>query len=211
MRSLLLIAIVAALGVAGPTHAQNLLVNPSFEDPDVEPGGAEIFIDGITGWTESTFCGIEVQDNCCGAPFHGDQHVELNSTCSSAINQTVATTPGAKYVLTFHFSPRPGLMNNRLIVRWNGVQIFDETRDSIGPGLPETDWTFHAIVVTATGATSTVEFADGSPGPAGVGTYIDALPEPGRSAQFTAGLSLLAGLDRLRRRRSRSRPRGRSR
>ena len=211
MRSFLPTICISVLLVASSARAQNLLTNGSFESPDVAGGTAEVF-ESIPGWTDATLCGIEVQDNCCGSPSVGSQHVELDSTCSSAISQTVTTTPGAKYLLTFDFSPRPSLIDNRLVVRWNGVQVFDEIASSIPgpPPAPDTSWTAHAIVVTATGATATVEFKDGSFSD-GVGTYIDNLPEPGRSAQLAAGLSLLAALDFLRRRAPRSRPRGRSR
>ena len=169
--------ITASLLLASAIGAQNLLTNPSFEEPDVAPGTAQIFAGNIAGWTDSSSCGIEVQDNCCGSPSDGSQHVELDSDCSSTISQTVSTTPGAKYVLTFDFSPRPGVVDNRLVVRWNGVQIFDELAAGAPPPA-DTDWNAHAIGVTATGTTSTVEFEDGSFSSPGVGTYIDHLPEP---------------------------------
>ena len=199
--------ITATLLLAGSVSAQNLLTNGSFEDPDVDPGTAQVFLGSITGWTDEGICGIEVQDTCCGSPAHGDQHLELDSDCPSTISQTVATQPGAKYLLSLAFSPRPGVIDNHLIVRWNGSTVFDLTAGSLGT---ETEWQNHSAVLTATGTTSTVEFsADDQPD--GVGTYIDNVPEPGRSAQLAAGLSLLAGLTFLRRRTPRSRPRGRSR
>ena len=204
---ILFCVITATLLLGGASSAQNLLTNGSFESPDVAPGTAELFA-SIPGWT-STGCPIEVQDNCCGSPSDGAQHVELDSdNCATSISQIVATQPGAKYVLSFDFSPRPGVFDNRLIVSWNGSQVFDLIE--ISPGGGDVDWQHHSAVVTATGSTSTVEFA-GADAPDGVGSYLDNLPEPGRTAQLAAGLSLLAGLTFLRRRTLRSRPRGRSR
>ena len=208
MRSFLAL-IGGALLLAGAAGAQNLLTNPSFEEPDVAPGTAQVFEGSIPGWTDSSLCGIEVQDNCCGAPSDGAQHLELDSdNCNSSISQTVTTQAGAKYVLSFDFSPRPSVFDNRVIVSWNGSQVFDLIE--ISPPGGDVDWQHHAAVVTATGTSSTVEFA-GADQPDGVGSYLDNVPEPGRSAQLVAGLWLLAGLGFLRRRTSRSQPRGRSR
>jgi hypothetical protein len=194
MRALICV-IGATLLLSGAAGALNLLTNPSFEDPDVAPGTAQIFPDSIPGWTDTSGCGIEVQDHCCGSPSQGDQHVELNTTCASAINQIVATQPGANYVLTFDFSPRPGVGDNHLLVRWNGGLVFDQAVGGIG--LVDTVWTAYVLHVTATGTTSTVEFSDGGFGN-GVGPYIDNLPEPGRATQLFAGLLAIAGLARRR-------------
>lgn len=191
---ILLCGITATLLLASAISAQNLLTNPSFEAPDVAPGTAEIFA-SIPGWTDEA-CGIEVQDNCCGAPSDGSQHVELDAdSCTSAISQTVTTTPGAKYVLSFDFSPRPGVFDNHVIVTWNGSQVFDLIE--ISPPGGDVDWQHHAAVVTATGTTSTVEFAGADP-PDGVGSYLDNLPEPGRTAALLAGLAMIVGLARQR-------------
>jgi len=201
--------IVGAVLFAQVTSAQNLLQNGSFESPDADPGTA-LLVPSIPGWTNSGDpCPIEVQDNCCGAPSDGAQHLELDSdNCNSSISQTVTTQPGASYVLSFDFSPRPSVFDNRVIVSWNGSQVFDIIE--ISPPGGDVDWQHHSARVTATGTSSTVEFAGGD-APDGVGSYLDNLPEPGRAAQLAVGVALLAGLDLLRRRTPRSQPRGRSR
>jgi hypothetical protein len=197
------LVMLATILLAGAARAQNLLQNGSFESPDVPAGTAQVFPGSIPGWTDTSFCGIEIQDNCCGSPSDGAQHVELDSNCSSTIDQTVATQPGAHYVVSFDFSPRPGENYNELIVSWNGGQIFDEIKT--GSAAQETQWTHYAIAVAATGTSSTVEFSDGGSSSNGAGTYIDNLPEPGRSAQLLAGLLMIAGLARCRRRSALSR------
>jgi hypothetical protein len=215
MRSFLPLIVVGVLLFAGAALAQNLLQNGSFESPDVAGGTAQVFPDGgVPGWTDTSDpeCGIEIQDNCCGSPSAGAQHVEVDSNCPSLVTQTVATQPGASYLLSFDFSPRPGLPfgESNVDVSWNGTVIF--TADGVAVG--DTDWTHHTAVVTATGTSSSIEFAE-SPLFANptdsVGGYIDNVPEPARSAQLAAGLSLLAGLALLRRRTPRSQPRGGSR
>jgi hypothetical protein len=216
MRSLLPV-IVAAVLFAQIARGQNLLTNGSFESPDVAAGTAQVFTTpgDVPGWTDdSGVCGIEIQDHCCGTPIDGAQFMEVDSDCPAVVRQTVATQPGASYVITFDYSPRPGPslgnpFDSAVDVIWNGATI----DTLIGIAVGDTDWTPHAYSVTATGTTSTIEFTEsGGANPTdSTGGYIDHVPEPGRSAQLVAGLALLAGLDLSRRRRSRSRPGGRSR
>ncbi len=201
---ILLLAIGAVLLFVEGASAQNLLVNGSFEEPDVEAGTARVFEtpddpEDVPGWTDSSgfsLCGIEVQDHCCGSPSDGEQHAELDTQdCSGAISQTVATQAGASYLLNFDFAARPGgfMSFYNLVVRWNGAEVFNETEQSLGE---DTNWTHRSVFVTATGPTSTVEFSDGILDHSGLGPYIDNVPEPGRSAQLVAGVLLLAVLAR---------------
>jgi hypothetical protein len=199
MRSLLVV-ISGVLLLAQALRAQNLLVNGSFESPDVEAGTALVYPDGdVPGWSDSSgglMCGIEIQDHCCGSPSDGEQHAELDTqNCSGAISQSVATQAGASYVLTFDFAARPGgfMTFYNLLVRWNGSEIFNEIEQPLGE---DTNWVHHSIAVTATGPTSTVEFSDGSSDNNGMGPYVDNVPEPGRTAQLLAGALLLAALAR---------------
>jgi predicted ribosomally synthesized peptide with SipW-like signal peptide len=85
----------------------DLIQNGSFEDPALGNGQWQIYPTGITGWTVESGPGIEVQRNAAGAPHSGNQHVELDSTASTVMSQTILTTPGQKYRLTFWYSPRP--------------------------------------------------------------------------------------------------------
>jgi hypothetical protein len=125
MRTLLCGIITATLLLAGTASAQYLLTNGSFETPDVAGGIAQIFANGeVPGWTDTSpgDCGIEIQDHCCGTPIAGDQFVEVDSSCPAQVTQIVATQPGASYVLSFHYSPRPGLPfgDSDVDVSWNG-------------------------------------------------------------------------------------------
>jgi hypothetical protein len=177
----LLYGITAIALLASSAGAQNLLTNPSFEAPDVAPGTAEIFGTSIPGWSDESFCGIEVQDHCCGDPSDGAQLVELNSNCPGAISQTVATQPGAKYVLTFDYSVRPGIDSNWLFVKWNDTEVFEELRN--GSLTQQTEWTHHAVSVTAAGTSSTVELSSMGFSDPDAGTLVDNLPEPTRRSR----------------------------
>jgi len=210
MRSLrYLLPISVPILLAGSVEAQNLLTNGSFESPDVATGTVGVFTNpgDVPGWIEDTGgfdpCGIEIQDNCCGTPLFGDQHLEPDSNCPSRVTQSVTTQPGAKYVLTLYYSPHPGSslgnpFDSGVDVTWNGAVI----DTLIGLAVGDTDWTPHTYSVTATGTSSTVEFSEaaGANPTDQAGGFIDNVPEPGRRAQLLAGLSLLAGLARVHRR-----------
>jgi Protein of unknown function (DUF642) len=164
-----LLAVAAAMLLAGPAGAQNIVQNGSFEEPAIAPGSFTN-LPSIPGWTDSTGCGIEIQSGVAGTPADGAQLVELDSNCSSVISQTLATQPGAAYDLQFQFSARPGVADNHVQVRWNGTVVADLTAD--GTGLSDTQWTKHSVIVVATGASTTLSFADLSVSDS-LGTYID--------------------------------------
>src|SRR5215217_1739476 len=113
-----LLAVAGALMVPVATAgaAPNLILNGSFETPDVAPGNHGIF-PSILGWSHQpragvTSSGIEIQDHVAGAPAAGagDQFVELDSDGPSRIFQDVATSPGSTYRLSFLYSARPGTL-----------------------------------------------------------------------------------------------------
>src|SRR5919202_181286 len=108
-------ALIALAGLVGSAAAApNLIVNGSFETPNVPTGQFGIFT-SIPGWSHQparagvTSSGIEIQDHVAGAPRAGagDQFVELDSNGPSRIFQDIATSPGSTYRLTFIYSPRP--------------------------------------------------------------------------------------------------------
>src|SRR4051794_1142982 len=113
-------ALAALQGIAGAAAGPNLVVNGSFESPDVPTGTFQIF-PSITGWNyvprnpTVTSSGIEIQDHVAGNPAvlpanaipAGDQFAELDSDGPSAYFQDVPTTPGKTYRLEFLYSPRP--------------------------------------------------------------------------------------------------------
>jgi hypothetical protein len=170
-------------GLIGPVAtagaAPNLIVNGSFETPDVAPGNHGIF-PAIVGWSHqaragTTSSGIEIQDHVAGAPAAGagDQFVELDSDGPSRIFQDVATSAGSTYRLTFLYSARPGTpaIENHFRVSAGAATA------EIGPlaGAAQTNWTIGTLDFVATAASSRVEYLDLSPEQpvGGVGAYID--------------------------------------
>lgn len=165
-KSLLMAGIM--LAITGSAGAVNILTNGSFEEPALYNPSFNIFSD-IPGWA-GTNCGIEVQNHVAGDPFEGAQHVELDSNCPSAMIQSVATTDGEVYRLVYHYSPRPGVGNNRIKVKWDGEPV--EVLQTSGNGKSETAWEEHIHLVQATSNSTDLKFKDISPDD-GVGGYID--------------------------------------
>ena len=181
--------------VLGP----ELLLNGSFEEPDIRPGTFFITT-SIPGWTSTVGSGIEVQDNVAGSPFDGDQHVELDSFSSSNMFQDVTTQAGQLYHIEFAYSPRPGVNPNNIRATWNGSLL--ALLNDNGLGLPDTSWTVFEFDVLATGANTRLEFLDIGPSDR-LGGYLDAVsvrqvqvPEPATVFVVGLGTLLLAGLRR---------------
>lgn len=174
-RDRLAIGAVAVLALcasmARGSWAQEHVVNGGFEVPSV-PFGTDGQFGSIPGWNLCSGPSIEIQNHCCGDPFQGEQLVELDSTGSSAICQTIATIPGRQYRLTFAYSPRPTVQDNRINVSWNGQMLTQ--LDADGTNLSNTDWKVFQFSVTASGPSTVLEFADASVSD-GVGGYIDAV------------------------------------
>ncbi|WP_374652804.1 DUF5801 repeats-in-toxin domain-containing protein [Dongia sp.] len=85
----------------------NLLINGSFESPDVANGAYGIF-GSIPGWYSTSGAGIEIQDHAAGNPQDGQQLVELDSNNNSNMVQDVTTEDGNLYDLSVWYTPRVG-------------------------------------------------------------------------------------------------------
>ena len=195
--------------VATAAFAQtNLIVNGSFEQPAVSPGGA-IVVFSIPGWTTTFGSGIEVENNAVGAAFAGSQLVEMDSNDNSGMQQLVPTVAGQSYTLSVEYSPRPGIdvSSNGIEVRINGSVI--DTIAQSGIGLSATSWTKFSYQVVATGSSTAVEFrATGTSD--SVGGFIDDVRLVGAAPAIPAlshplllglaGLLALAGVVLVRRR-----------
>ena len=171
--------VVAAATAATAVAAPNLIVNGSFEEPNVPTPGIGFF-PSIPGWSHQpragvTSFGIEIQDHVAGEPAAGagDQFVELDSDGPSRIFQNVATSVGSTYRLSFIYSPRPGVgaADNRFQVTAGPASATIEP----GAGAAQTQWKTATLDFTATATSSRIEYLDLGPEQAsgGVGAYID--------------------------------------
>jgi MYXO-CTERM domain-containing protein len=197
-----------ACAAASAFAQTNLIVNGSFEQPVVSPGGF-IVVGSIAGWTTIFGSGIEVENNAVGPAFAGSQLVEMDSNDNSGMQQLVPTIAGRSYTLSVEYSPRPGvdIGSSGIEVRINGIIIDTIARNGIG--LSTTSWTKFSYPVVATGSSTAVEFrATGTSD--GVGGFIDdvrfGLPPAIPTLSPTvlpglAGMLALAGVVLVRRRR----------
>jgi len=157
----------------------NLLQNGSFEAPDVATGGYDTFPQGTTGlewlvdWVSDVIEGIpeiEIQDNVAGAPAigAGDQFTELDSFHPVKIWQDVPTIPGQKYVLSFKYSPRPGVGSNDVEAWADGSLLASLS----GAGGEATNWTSHSYNFNAADGNTAIKFI-GADTDDGLGGYLD--------------------------------------
>lgn len=147
----------------------DLIVNGSFESPAI-PASFQIF-KAIPGWTSTIGEGLELQRRAVGTPFDGAQLVELDGVNSSNMLQDVPTLPGRRYRLELRYSARPGVLDNRVQVRWNGAQV--AVLDATGIGLSDTRWQAFSFDLIGGGSTATrLEFLDAGVSDL-VGGYLD--------------------------------------
>ncbi|MBN1207375.1 MAG: DUF5011 domain-containing protein [Myxococcaceae bacterium] len=168
MASLTLLLPVSAAHAQAPSE---LVVNGGFESPALGAGSWNV-LQSISGWTTSSGCGIELQNHVAGSPLEGAQHVELDSHCPTTIFQNLNTVAGRSYLLSFGYSPRPGVVDNRIRAYW-GEQWVGELNAN-GSGLADTSWQHVTMRVTAPGSSTRLLFADTSWADS-VGGYIDAV------------------------------------
>ena len=184
----IVIAVALGLMVNAPANAgTNLILNGSFETPDIPPGelgpvgGWQVFFLPILGWTPILPGGMEIQDHVVGEPgqawgaYHGDQLAEMDGEPrygNGGMYQTVNTIIGKTYTLSFAYSPRPGLASDS-----SGTELYinDVLVDTIltnGVGLINTVWSIYNYTFVATRTSSTIKFmATGIPD--GGSTLID--------------------------------------
>ncbi len=169
---------VSAWILASSAARANLLVNGDFETPVVPDASFTNFTTAMNmgGWTVdgpevSIVKGDFVQNGFHFLAESGNQWLDLtgdgsNST-TDGIQQSVATTAGAHYSLTFwvgNVVDPNGIFGTTsdVDVLINGVAIIT-AQNPLGAGSPDLTWAQFNLPFTATGATTLIEFrnADG--------------------------------------------------
>ncbi len=138
-RPLLIILVVSVLVSAPAIFAQNLVTNGSFETGD------------FTGWTTGgNFVDTQVVSGVnyaySGAQ-DGNFYVTMGPVSSDGtLSQTLATTPGAQYTITFWFAS-VGDSPSDFSAYWNNTPLLSFSNPNTGA-----NWTQYTFVVTATGS-----------------------------------------------------------
>ena len=175
-------------GIENPDAADG-----GFEDQAQASGTWKVYC-ALPGWTTVGGAGIELRNQLAGASFEGHNFVELDSYDNSAIAQTLATTAGAFYTLSFEYSAWGGvsLASNPIDVFWNGSRLGTAALDGIGQS--GNVWHQYSFNVEGFGNDVLRFAATGTDD--GVGGSLDAVsvtavPEPSTYAIMFCGLALV--------------------
>lgn len=225
MTTKILVPALAAvvLAAATPALSANLIVNGGFEDPPI-PAGIFAALGGggaIPGWD---VLGVEAalvsdsyaETNITFQAHSGQASVDLsgvgNTGPTSGLAQDVATVIGQIYTLQFWVGNADGSGNGNYLLpstvnlSIDGGGLLSFTNSATTPGL--NNWRRFATTFTATEATTTIAFLNGTDlgdAQAGLDSVslvegIVAVPEPSSWALMIAGFGLSGAMFRRRRR-----------
>jgi hypothetical protein len=211
--------LAVALAFTAEAKALKLLSNGSFESPAVDATARLLEINSGAaplgfGWTVNSgtvelvlqgYVGGNGAFN--GAPFDGQQWLDLDGISPGTISQEFGTTPGAQYSLHFAYAnnPYPSFGHSEHAV----VSLID-TGSSANLITPITlshttstanDYAWSSsgdILFTAQGTMTRLTFASTDLSPNNAGIFLDnvaivAVPEPGATLLTLGGLAVLSG------------------
>ena len=197
MRRIALAALLAAPLMA----SANLVTNGSFEADSQAANSWNIYAN-LGGWTGGR-AGIELRNNVAGAAYDGVNFVELDTTQNSKMWQTIGTTLGQNYTLSFAYAPREGVAagSNGVEVFWNGAALGSFTGNGGNSG---NAWVFSSLNVIGAANASTLMFkaigtSDSYGGSLDGVSLTAAVPEPETYALMLAGLATVGFIARRRR------------
>ena len=210
------IAALATLLSAGAASAATpeLVVNGSFENNSISSSWAAV--SSVTGWTSSASgsSAFEIQKGSTQggssgfmpSAAAGVQYLELNTDRLTSISQTIATTAGSSYLLSFAYSGRPDTAGNAsslMNVYWGSTLLTPSPL--VGTTTPT--WQTFSQTVSALGSSTVLRFESVGPTSASsYGSYLDnvsvsvsAVPEPQTWAMMLLGLGLMGFIARRKR------------
>lgn len=110
----------------------------------------------FTNWNltgDNTWTIVDNGFNSGIAPRSGSYEAALGTASSLGyLSQTIATTPGTSYRLSFWLNHSGGDPNDIIIVSWNGTTLLDETNP------PAPVWTSYQFAVTASRTNTVLQF-----------------------------------------------------
>ncbi len=180
MRLPVLFLASALLAFAAPVRA-DLMVNGSFENPVLPNGGQQSVSGSFPGWTvlgdPTQFFNTNYMES--GVRFDAEAGVQsidvsgYTNTLSNGVEQTVATTIGQTYQLSFYvgradyFDPTLATVNLSI----NGGSRVHYTNTGLTTG--QINWKQFTVDFTATTTGTTLAFLNGTPSTVGVVAGLD--------------------------------------
>lgn len=193
------LALAAAAGQASANT--NLVANGSFEANTVAGLSANYSTtsQGISDWTIGVFNVDLVGSGWTAAD--GVNSVDLNGNKKGEIHQTLTTTVGQTYLLSFelagNFQGGPAVKTMSVNIGPNGLYTFDTTGKSAG----NMGWTSYSKTFVAVSTATTLSFASNTSGAYGAvldNVSVTAVPEPETFAMLLAGLGMMGAIARRR-------------
>ena len=127
----------------------------------------------IPHWTAGSDS-IDIVPASYWQPAGGNQSVDLAGLAPGSLTQSVATTAGATYILSWYMAGNPAGPKIKVMnVYWNGTLIHSYRFDITGHSPSSMGWVRRQVTVTATGPASSIEFADATPHPSVFGPALD--------------------------------------
>ena len=214
---LFVVAVLAfVLGGAARSNATDLIVNGSFENPNLSVLNEswQMFTNGqVPGWLTTDPAG-DIEIDTPGAiggtsAYDGNQSLEVNANYPEDVYQIVNNlVVGQEYTLFWAYGDRPDSGNDELQVYFTpttdltGATPVATDQDNLDGSNPTLLWFPNSVVVTATSTTEVLSFngvsnVEGIRNNGGIsyGNEIDAVsliaaPEPSTLLLFASGLGL---------------------
>jgi hypothetical protein len=160
--------------------ADNLLVNSSFEEPEVTNNSLWQKMSSVLGWaiervSDSSTTTLELHRGWSGnVAAEGLQYSELDGDHSTRVKQSVVTEAGAQYKLFWSFAARHNIApdQNHLAIKVDGIQVATNGPASGIAPLAQEDWTKSNYTFTASNTNTELAFEDISPSDS-FGTFLD--------------------------------------
>jgi choice-of-anchor C domain-containing protein len=195
-RILSVLALSAAAAFSHPVAAQNLLSNGGFETPALASGTSfTTYASGPLGAWMVGGGGVDLIRNYW-TPHGGFQSLDLNGSAAGSISQTVATTAGRYYTLSFWLAGNPDNSANKVLNILFGSQnvgnvthLWSNTQTRANMGW--TQITFANLLATSSSTTLTLSGVNAGPWGAALDDFVltqNVVPEPSSLALMATGL-----------------------
>lgn len=142
---------------ATPATGQNLVVNGSFEEPEISSRSIRVGSGDLPGWQVAGSVDIV---KGLWQPAEGSQSLDLTGTSRGQIFQQIPTEPGEDYLFEFRMSTNPVASSSRTFQVWGGGNLLETI--SISPAGRTTsamNWESRQFTVRAVSSQTQIGFA----------------------------------------------------